>query len=184
MRKRLREAMSREEMRQVYSTPHDHTRWADHVNRAEITVALGKSVANREVVADLSCGSGYIATELATREAILGDFAPGYPIKGRLDKTLRRLKPGVNLYVCSETLEHMDDPELILRLIRSDTLLLSTPVGAMDDDNPEHYWAWDREDVEDMLSETGWIPNLYVSFDTTMMGGVYTFGIWTCSRCS
>jgi 2-polyprenyl-3-methyl-5-hydroxy-6-metoxy-1,4-benzoquinol methylase len=89
----------------------------------------------------------------------------------------------VQLYICCETLEHLDDPETVLKAIRSKTqnLVLSTPVDAWRDiTNPEHYWAWDRAAVEEMLRSAGFTVAVYNALDLRPAGGEYCFGIWWC----
>lgn len=67
--------------------------------------------------------------------------------------------PKVDLVVLTEFLEHVPDPDSILRLARSKAAmlvassLLSEPA---DSDNAEHLWAWDAEGYQAMLKNTGW----------------------------
>lgn len=132
-----------------------------------------------DVAADLSCGDGAIVDAVAAGRRIHGDLAPGWEVCGPIEQTLASL-PAVDLYVCAETLEHVDDPDLILRLVRarSAVLVLSTPVGAWGDSNPEHLWAWDRSEVEGMLTGAGWQIDAYTAVDFTVAGLPYVFGIW------
>jgi hypothetical protein len=84
------------------------------------------------------------------------DFAPGYDFTGPLDQTLPLLRDYVDVYVCTETLEHLDDPAMVLRMIRAQSRLvaiISIPIDAWEDPKPEHYCAWDREGVESLLAE-------------------------------
>jgi hypothetical protein len=132
-----------------------------------------------DVVADLSCGDGAIANGVPALRHILGDMAEGVELVGPIEATVR-LIPKVNLFICSESIEHLDDPNLVLTLIREKTakLVLSTPVGCFNDPNEEHYWAWDREAVEKMLADAGFQVSTYLELSWPCGG--YTFGIWGC----
>jgi hypothetical protein len=83
--------------------------------------------------------------------------------------------------VCSETLEHVEDPDAVLRAIRgrSWSLLLTTPHGEADDANPEHYWGWHADDLDPMLEAAGW-SDRRVELFTPASVPHYTFQIWTC----
>jgi hypothetical protein len=179
--RRIRPRYSAAELKEMYDHRYDHRCWPDHVTRVAATIEVGRRVFDGGVVADLSCGDGAIATGIAGEDAtvLLGDLVPGWPITGRIETTWRKLPP-VDLYVMTETLEHLDLPLLTLRRIRRKArrLLLSTPVAPAWDDNPEHYWAWDRAGVEELLAEADWVPVEYEQICPSPH--VYTFGIWGC----
>lgn len=181
MRKRLRSAHTPEVLAQIYATPHDHRRWHDHNLRVAATIQVGRFLAGDGAgsAADLSCGNGSILKAMPAQRKVYGDFAPGYPVTGPIEETIEQLAP-VNLFINCETLEHLDDPGAALKQIRAKTrmLLLSTPVGAWNDDNLEHYHAWDREGVEELLTEAGFEVVVYASVDFTPAGLPYEFGIW------
>lgn len=183
-RRRLRPAYTPDELDRIYQAPHDHTRWDDHRIRVGVTVEACRWFTRRgdvRTVGDLSCGDAAIARALDVDRLILGDYAPGYDHQGPIDTTIEHLDP-VDLYVCSETLEHLDDPDTVLGRIREKTryLVLSTPVGAGQDANPEHYWSWDREDVEAMLTGAGFTVEVFMPVDLRPAGYYYCFGIWAC----
>jgi 2-polyprenyl-3-methyl-5-hydroxy-6-metoxy-1,4-benzoquinol methylase len=167
-------------LRSLYAEPHDHKQFADHVGRVDATIALAREMGPMASVADLSCGNGAIANSLDAEEVTLGDFAPGYDICGPIEQTIHQLQ-SVDLFICSETIEHLDDPDAVLAAIRSKCkhLVLSTPLTRSDqvDLNTEHYWAFDKEDIEVMLSAAGFTPTHYAEFD----GGYYLWQIWGCS---
>lgn len=186
MRTRLRPMPGDVELATLYAAPHDHLRWADHVYRVDVTSAIAfHLLPRRGAVADLSCGNAIIARRLEqSLEArlTLGDYAPGYEHTGPIEETIEVIDP-VDLFVCSETIEHLDDPDAVLRQIRAktDRLILSTPDGETDTGNPEHVWGWDAEAVEKMLRDAGFIPNTHTTVDTRPAGGIYSFQIWACT---
>jgi len=185
--KRLRPLPSPDELAAMYPAPHDHRIYGrGHHERVEATIALAVenlTEAERGVVGDLSCGNGEIARRIATSPAVhLGDFAPGYEFHGPLEETLAQLDI-VDVYVCSETIEHLDDPFGVLLAIRekAEFLLLSTPIGCWHDANGEHLWAWDREGVEQLLTSAGWALMAFDNVDSTEYGEPYNYGIWVAA---
>jgi len=187
VRKRLREAPSPAELAELYSEPHQHTRWLDHVIRVNVTTAIAATLLKQGgTVADLSCGDAAIAQRLEKihdATLILGDYAPGYEHTGPIEETITVVQPGtVDLWVCSETAEHVDDPDAVLAAIRkrASTLILSTPEGEEGTGNPEHIWSWLSEDVEKMLVDTGWTPVIYNLLDLRPAGFEYAYQIWVC----
>lgn len=185
MRKRLRPMPTPIELATMYATPHNHTQWTDHLYRVDVTSAIAHHLLPRRGrVADLSCGNGTIAKRLVVSHdavAILGDYAPGYEHMGPIEETIEQIDP-VDLFICSETVEHLDDPDAVLRQIRAKTnrLLLSTPDGEEDDTNPEHVWGFDAEAMEGMLREAGFTPEVFTTVDLRYGGGPYSFQIWAC----
>lgn len=181
-RQRVRPVHSAEELSQIYAKPHNHFSCIDHRVRVAMTMVVAQTVdAGATSGADLSCGDGTILRNLNLGERYFGDFAPGYPIHGPIEQTLDRI-PEVDIYVCTETLEHLDDPDTVLKRLRSKTkaLVISTPVDNWDDNNLEHYWAWSRQDVEDMLVSAGFRVVVFTGLDLRPAGGYYCFGIWSC----
>lgn len=187
MRVRLRSAPNEMEMLLLYPRPHVHTRWADHIIRVDETILMAAAMLPQGgTVADLSCGDAAIARSLAVSHGarlILGDFAAGYEHQGRIEDTIQRIAPeSVDLWILSETLEHLDDPEAVLWEIRrrAKALVLSTPLGETDRSNREHVWGWDCEEVGRMLEATGWTPGLHKVLEHPA-GGIYSFQLWGCT---
>jgi hypothetical protein len=187
MRKRLRPMPDKAALDQLYAKPHDHTQWDDHRFRVDITSAMAHHLTPQGgVVADLSCGDAVIARRLAGSHGarlILGDYAPGYEYTGPIEETVHKVGfHEAHLWICSETIEHLDDPDSVLAAIREKTgrLLLSTPDGEDDDHNPEHVWGWDSEAVEAMLRTAGFTPIVHTTADLRPGGGEYAFQIWAC----
>lgn len=188
MRVRLRPAWTPAELAAIYAEPHDHCAWGyGHDIRVTQTIALAAWLADMApaatLVADLSCGNAVIPRAIPSRsgrQLLLGDYAPGYPIVGPLEDTLPRLEP-VDLYICSETLEHLDNPDHVLALIaeKAHRLILSTPLGETSDGNPEHYWGWDHDGIGSMLAATGWSTVAQVD---VAIPDSYTYQLWACTR--
>lgn len=157
MRVRLNPALSHTELAELCAAPHDHTLWPDHRLRVSQTVALARELGVPAAGADLSCGDAAIGRALAPQRLILGDIAPGYEICGPIELTIRELEH-VELFICCETIEHLDDPDDVLSQIRlrADTLVLSTPIGETSSENKQHYWGWDVAEVGAMLRRAGW----------------------------
>ena len=171
------------DMAATYPAPHDHRIYGHgHHVRIEVTKALarwhGRDCAK---AADLSCGNGEVLANLPM-EGTYGDFAPGWPIQGPIDETLKTIDH-VDIFLCNETLEHLEHPAITLCAIRekASKLILSTPVDAWDDSNGEHLWAWDREFVEVLLHDSGWHVDGYASFDSRPLGEPYNYGMWAAS---
>ena len=181
MRVRLREKYTDVELGQIYDKKHEHTQWNDHRIRVSSTIALARWISDEvKSVADLSAGDASVINALDVETKYIGDYVPGYEYTGMLEETLE-LIPDVDLYICTETIEHIDDPDALLRQIRrkSKMLILSTPIGETGTKNSEHYWGWSDQDIEEMLSDAGWKPrmkqNLYFQ-------GIYDydFQTWLC----
>jgi hypothetical protein len=185
MRKRLRPMPSPAELDRLYRTPHDHRNWVDHLVRVDVTVSIVQNMMPpRGVITDLSCGNAEIARRIAAitgAAVVLGDYAPGYQHTGPIEETIHQVEHS-DMFILSETLEHLDDPDLVLRAIRpkTDRLVLSTPDGETNDQNPEHVWGWDAEEVEKMLRAAGFIPDIHTTLDLRPMGFLYSYQIWVC----
>jgi hypothetical protein len=168
----------------TYPAPHDHRLYgAGHDIRARQTVALAQWVhadLGGGAVADLSAGSGAIARAVSP-SAILGDYAPGHAICGPIESTLVGLGP-VALFICTETLEHLEAPDLVLTMIRATALRLvcSLPetIGGLEDTNAEHVWAFDELGGEELLHQTGWQIDAHVMLDPP--DGPYRYHLWAC----
>jgi len=185
MRRRLRPMPAKPDLDRLYAKPHNHLEWDDHIFRVDVTSALAHGLMpHGGTVADLSCGNALIARRLEQSHSarmVLGDYAPGYEHVGPIEETIHRIDP-VDLFICSETIEHLDDPDTVLKEIWQKTthLVLSTPDGEADDSNPEHVWAWDAEAVEQMLADAGFTPLIHNSLDLRPAGFQYCYQIWAC----
>jgi hypothetical protein len=184
-RVRLREAAAEG----TYDKPYDHTRWADHVQRVDASAAFVRDhlTVRPKVIGDLSCGDGAIPLRLADYygqvgprpKLVLGDLVGSWPIVGPIEDTVIGLEP-VDLYICSETVEHIATPDEVLAdlSVRADWLFLSTPIDEWDPNrNPEHLWGWNVEYVEHMLTAAGWARSAHVLY-TPPASAFYTFQFW------
>lgn len=179
-RLRLRRALAIDELAAHNPVPLDHRAWPDHIERVRETIALARRLGPVESAADLSAGDGAIINGLDVGRRYLGDFAPGYEYTGLIEDTINQI-PDVDLFVCTETLEHVDEPDALLKAIRgkAKALVLSTPIDAWADTNPEHLYAWDRLEVESMLAD--WTVEAYLRLDFRPTNPLsYCFGIWVC----
>jgi hypothetical protein len=188
---RLRPAHTPERLAELYAAPHDPSTGIGHDVRLFMTQVFASRMVlpwDRDAVADLSCGGSTIADDLANHAVHLGDMAvlPAERFAetkhcGPIEQTIDQI-PEVDLFVCTETLEHLNNPALVLAQIRGKArrLLLSTPVNNWFDReaNEEHYWAWDRMGVEMLAWQTNWHVEAYMELDLRPLGGWYEYGVW------
>lgn len=183
-----------------YPDGYRHDSWPDHVERVKASADLIDKYRNQiRSAADLSCGDGALLNMISRRltRAVLGDLN-GVPASAavscraqvletigpaELPGSLEHLEP-VDLFILSETLEHMDDPDgLLMRL--GDVaryLFVSTPVDeSAEAGNLEHYWSWGTGDVYDMLAAAGWEPlerQILVPQSTLNTPHAYRYQLW------
>ncbi len=193
----------------TYPDGYRHDRWPDHVERIEASVELLSRWSTRfESAADLSCGDAAILRGLAGRskrlkEVWLGDLLGVQSAAWVTDSAVLHTVPpaplpdslaslpgvgsddaAVDLFVLSETLEHMPDPDALLRDIAdwAHYLFISTPLSEpVGSGNPEHYWGWSDADIHDMLMDSGWTPlekQLLTPQSTLSLPDAYTFQLW------
>jgi hypothetical protein len=178
---RLRPPWSDADLKRIYARPHDHLKWRDHHLRIGVTKAIAIWMADQGLgsAADLSCGNGAVLNAVNATTKFYGDYAPGHRYTGPIEHTVEQI-PHVDLFVCCETLEHLDRPLEALCKIRekSSMILLSTPVDNWDDTNEEHYWAWSKSDVDGLLTTAGFRHWLYTEVDPRPGEGPYKYGIW------
>jgi len=179
---RLRPAHTEEKLKEIYAKPHAHGDWEDHRIRVAETILLTADLVGPDdkVAADLSCGDAAIISAFPFEKVYLGDYAPGYEFRGPIERTLHAIGE-VDVFFLCETLEHLDAPISILKALREKTkkLVLSTPICVNGDDNEEHYWAWDKQGVFELLEAAKFTPVYYR--ETPHHHSWYTFQIWGCS---
>lgn len=194
MRVRLRDDPTPGELAEMYPEPHDARRFGyGHGLRVAMTIQLAALRAlGRRSIADLSCGNGDIVAGVNDQRraagqrpltSYLGDFAAGWQLHGPIETTID-LIPGVDVFICSETIEHLSDPDAVLRAIRAKAhcLVLSTPIGETDHGNPEHLWGWDQDGIADMLSDAGFDPDAGQRVDLILPPDQgYHYQVWAVS---
>ena len=146
-----------------------------------MTIAFASFFGDVDAAADLSAGDATIINSISAKRRYIGDFAPKYEFQGSIDQTID-LIPKVDLYICSETIEHLDDPELTLRKIRAKTryLIVTTPDGETNDSNLEHYWGWDTDGIRQLLESSGFSPIIFSRIDFVNPPSTYNYQIWGC----
>jgi hypothetical protein len=172
VRRRLRPAHDAATLARLYARPYRSAeRGPDHVERVATTAGLVAGVMRRHQLsslADLSAGDGELARTVGIlvphTRLWLGDLvpAPGLDVTGPIEDTITSFRQ-VDLFLCSETLEHLDDPDRVLQQVRERArwLVCSTPIAEQGTGNPEHYWGWDADDVRAMLEDAGWEPQTF-----------------------
>lgn len=194
MRKQLRPFWEDDQLGAIYPSAYDHTKWPDHIKRVSATIDITTMFAEGKLwhsAADLSCGDGAIIKGLYANGtidfAIMGDYVSALHVhpryRGLIQDTLPALVaeyPPFDLYVLSETIEHLKDPDDTLQLIThaAKNMVLSTPINETNQDNKEHYWSWSVQDMDDMLRDAGWTDRLVA----ILKGPWYDYQIWTCSH--
>lgn len=179
-RTRLRPAFTDEELAVNYAAPPDYSLWPGHEVRLKRTAELAAemwSCKKGTLIADLSAGNGEVTEGFPPQALVLGDLVAGYEYEGPIERTIDEI-PQVELFILSETLEHLDDPDAVLVKIRGkcDKLLLTTPHDEVVE-NPEHYWSWDTRGVFFMLTDAGFTE---LRYELLIIAG-FTFQIWRCS---
>lgn len=191
-RRRLRPGYDQATLARLYRRPYRAAErgLGDHIERVAVTAGLVAGVMRRyqlTSLADLSTGAGelplLVRGLLPTVTCYLGDYtaAPGLTVVGPIEETIQTC-PQVDLFVCAETLEHLDDPDAILRAIHAKAhwLVLTTPIGEETDANPEHYWSWDLGDLLTMFIASGWRAKTSGVLEPAP--GYYRFQLWAASR--
>lgn len=188
MMRQLRPFHTPEQLAQIYARPYDHTRWEDHRIRVQVTIHTARWLRDHiqaKIVTDLSCGDGAIlqGLSLPRERCVYGDLNSSVQVDfvGRIDETIITA-PSSDLFILSETLEHVEDPMLLLSQIRQRhrSLIISTPVGEEGDGNQEHYWGWNVEDIRKLLIGAGFTLVNLTLLDPHVPGG-YTYQIWGCT---
>lgn len=193
LRERVRPQWTDEQLAQIYTRPFDQRAlgWGGDA-RVVTSSVTGKLLllghGSQPKIVDLAAGNGVIARDIGATTGgtvTLGDFAPGLDLHGPADETILRVSG--DLFVCCETLEHLWDPDLLLRRARErfSFLVASVPIWerAEQEQNGEHYWAFDREGAEAMFADAGWEPKYFgevPAYPVGGAGGTYQCGIWGC----
>lgn len=151
----------------MYAKSYDHTKWDEHkvrIKRSTDIIFDRLSAAfvqdSIQSAADLSCGDGALLKSLpASIKKLYGDMVPrnGLQFVGEIEHTIHAIPP-VDLFLLTESIEHLREPQQVLNHIRDVTqwLFLTTPTGEIPGtNNPEHIWEWDVEGMGEMLEKAG-----------------------------
>jgi len=184
-----------------YNVIRSNDRWPDHRARTLATAALIAWLEPQSVL-DPACGDGSIALAADRLRPIsrawLSDLSePGITaLVERLDgshpewslsrTSIERTFDIVGEYdvvVLTEILEHLEEPDGIVRLASTKAryLVASSPEmrPGQVDGNPEHLWMFDKEGYRGLLGGNGWqvLQYTHLNFRTE-----YDFQIWVAER--
>ncbi len=174
-----------------YQVARSNEAWPDHRGRTLVTASLIAWLRPGTVM-DPACGDASIveaAIRLFPMKAYLADIS---------EPNIKRLSghetmctdinlaidafPEVDVMVLTEILEHLPDPDAVLRASRNKAkyLIASSPEmrPGQNDNNPEHLWQFDHQGYEAMLVDAHWKVQQYTSLQ---FESEYNFGIWVCS---
>lgn len=189
-----------------YPRGYRHEVWPDHVERIAASAELIRRYSSQiRTAADLSCGDCALISRLDLETAYVGDLIgargeypmrpnvrvlPAGPLPDSLDgfRTIPGKTLPVDLFILSETLEHVPDPDTLLAKLTdvSRYLFLSTPLDEpASTGNEEHYWGWGQSDIHHLLWESGWSPmevSLFTPESTRHYAEAYTFQLWMAVR--
>lgn len=142
------------------------------IHRARMDVALQMVLdSGAKHVVDLGCGDGGMLSLLAAADRGISargyDFAPaneiGWLERGVMCYPLDFVNrwgeiPGADLYLATEVLEHLEEPEEVVRRVaqRGSMLVASSPWGeSAASIDGSHNWAWDMEGYADLFKRAG-----------------------------
>jgi hypothetical protein len=176
---RIRPKYSDEQLAELYSETYDGTQIEDHQYRIAMSVAMLNQFIKRNgivSVADLSAGDASIINALDVKYKYIGDITPGHRLTGPIEETIKQIPKIIDLFILSETLEHLDDPDAVLQMIgaKAASIFVSTPLNDYWD-NPQHYWLWDRSDITAMLANAGYVVSTYASIRFPLLA-VHDYG--------
>lgn len=163
----------------MYAHTYDGARWPEHQERIRQTIIVAQRLIDDHkltTVTDLSAGNGAIVGGL---EDVVKRFSDISVAGNGIELEVLTAEP-VDLWILTETIEHLEAPWTVLEQIarRTRWIVLSTP---LDEDpkigNYEHYWSFTQGDVADLLAQSGFTD---ATFDAiTAPGWTYTYQLWT-----
>lgn len=178
--RKLRRFYDAAELRRIYATRYNSSEWPEHTRRIAFTADLAQEIITKHgltSLADLSCGDASLTSKLRGIDDFhLRDFTDA---GDDILTLLAALPRPVDLFICTETIEHLEAPWTALERIAPKTkwLVLSCPNDERHDGNWEHYWSFDQNDVLGMLSQSGFTEPKYAGLWEP--GWEYDYQIWT-----
>jgi hypothetical protein len=164
----------------MYAEKYNSSQWHEHIRRVAFTRDLIQRLISEHgltTMADLSCGDAEVTRTLTglTHRHLRDISDEGKDILTLLDE----MPHAVDLFVCTETIEHLEAPWTVIERIREKTkwLVLSCPNDEKDTSNWEHYWSFDTHDVLSMISDAGFSEANYHRLWEP--GWNYDYQIWT-----
>lgn len=188
--KKLRPFYPADKLHELYGHAYQPDQWIEHKLRLDATIDIAVRLATMQqlhTVADLSCGDRTVVNALHDRIGMecvaTNDITTGVPIDVALNEWWNAgpdTLPVVDLFICTETIEHLEAPWTVLEKIAAKTkwLLLSTPLDEKEDENNwEHYWSFTSTDVAELLRQSRF--NM-LHCDVLMNDHwVYRYQVWT-----
>lgn len=186
----------------------DHvTHWRDHpwhatwIERPRLLAsALAVSLGSVKTVVDPACGDGWVVLRAHDLQPI--DFATfGDISRDTLETLLPKQMPFGHEVVCqdalttlnaispvdcivlTEILEHLEDPDELLRVAREKArwLVASSPIVPDGNDHTDqHLWAFDMDGYREMLETAGWMPQVWFTANAKDHPYAAGFQIWGC----
>ena len=180
---KLRRFYSPEKIAEIYGARYNPHRWPEHTLRIQRTIEIAQGLIDLyglETCADLSAGDNSITDGLHGLRLVQAD-------DGDIEADLAAMTEPVDLFICTETIEHLEAPWTVLERIAEVArfIVVSTPLDeAPMIGNYEHYWSFTETDVRDMLLNAEFVDlaveHLHRAYWT------YTYQIWTgrstCTR--
>jgi len=172
--------------------------WPEHTLRTFVTAGSITWLEPQSVI-DPACGDGSLVRTAHSQRpipyAVLSDLSRknvqamkpwlpdgwGTDVDDALALLGSQINDSYDVVVLTEVLEHLVDPDALLREARriGKYLVVSSPEMRTDqiDSNPEHLWMFDENGYRIMLEGAGWEvgPKTKLSFDS-----MYDFQIWVC----
>lgn len=173
--------------------------WIERPRLWQSAVAL--ALATPSTVCDPACGDATVIMKAHSlspiTKAILGDISPDTMDKlvpadlpfeterhvADVFETISGLER-VDAIVLTEILEHLEDPDALLKLAtqKAGWLVASSPIVPDGNDHTtQHMWAFDMDGYHDMLVAAGWSPVVWSSVGCVGHPYASGFQVWGCA---
>lgn len=165
------------------------------------TSAVALALGSPKSVCDPACGDAAVvmrAHDLSPiTSAVLGDLSPDtlarlvpddlpFAVEKRVGDVFETIDSldHVDAIVLTEILEHLEDPDTLLRLAatKASWLVASSPIVPDGlDHTAQHLWAFDMDGYRDMLTCAGWKPMAWLTANCVEHPYSAGFQVWGCS---